>query len=248
MGDSGPPTTPDGTPILDAMATVVAGTASFAFDTGGTVSVGAPMTVMAGGSVVAYKSTATVDIRTEADSMVSVATSPWWAVRVFEGSGVRFSDEGRRLSLSQGTVSVSRSGYLREIRTQSLIIGLENQANLAVGHPNRVSVSAGDLSISLGVTVATAEEVKNAVDLLMATDEAMVRIHSPALTVTVNGVVRFASGMIRLPVERERTGSLAVLSPTGGYKEGYRYLMVEGGAGAFRQSGGGGVVCRSEWD
>ena len=233
----GPPTTPDGTPILDAMATVVAGTASFAFDTGGTVSVGAPMTVMAGGSVVAYKSTATVDIRTEADSMVSVATSPWWAVRVFEGSGVRFSDEGRRLSLSQGTVSVSRSGYLREIRTQALIIGLENQANLAVGHPNRVNVATGDLSISLGVTVATAGEVKNAVDLLMATDEAMVRIHSPALTVTVNGVVRFASGMIRLPVERGRTGSLAVLSPTGGYREGYRYEVVGATALSVNQAG-----------
>ena len=104
-----PSKTEKGTDILVVTAAVKKGTVSFDFGSGDIP--------LAAGTVTVYRSTATVTIGTRVSSILEIVATeqnepfhPRWTVRVFEESGVRFSDEGQRLSLSRGTVHVRRSG------------------------------------------------------------------------------------------------------------------------------------------
>ena len=142
-------------PKNDVVATLVAGSATLKFATETT-----PVTLAKGEvETHSYRILATVDVETGARGILDL-TAPAWKVRVFEAAMAKFLEEGKRLSLSQGMVSVSRSGDLREITTPSVAIGLEGQANLRVAYPpyevteTRVS---GTVTAMVMTTVTTGE-------------------------------------------------------------------------------------------
>ena len=230
-----PSKTEKGTDILVVTAAVKKGTVSFDFGSGDIP--------LAAGTVTVYRSTATVTIGTRVSSILEIVATeqnepfhPRWTVRVFEESGVRFSDEGQLLHLSRGTVHVRRSGVLREITTPSVTIRLVG-TNLTVGYPHGpaslslsfVDVSEGILSISVGGAIDAA------LSLWVPKNEATVRVYSPGKTVAVEGLVTLT--MTLVPVVKG-TGNLATLMATGGYKEGYRYSAVDAPSDYFVDSDG----------
>ena len=145
-----------------------------------------------------YERKANVTIETAVSSTLSLVASSW-KVRVFERSTVRFLDEGQVLSLPRGTVSVSRSSDLQEIRTPSVTIGLEGQADLVVGYPTHIVVAAGIITIT-----------------------------SRSGTVTVRGAIAVPSFTVyhRQIGATGVTGVVATLLATGGDSTSYRFTVV----------------------
>ena len=200
-------------PGRDVRVTAVAGSGSVEGVTMGTLTVGGPE--------VMYRSSETVTIVSNpiSGSMPSVQLSAerpgFWMLDILADTELSFAEAGSRLSLSRGSVWISRSGGIVSANSDSVMVDFSGVASMTLGYRgSRTYVNLGH-----GEVAVTMAGVQDSLFSLTISGESRAVVASQGRTITVTPI---RGGTVTITQRATMVGDFYTLSyeETGGVRGG----------------------------